>query len=384
MPQPVRILHVIDKLSMDGANPSSVALLLAEWVRHRDATRFEAAVAVLQPPNDAGRHLEAAGVRVFYLPYGKYSFAAVSAIVDLVRRERIALVHLHGYRAANFGRLAARRARVPAVMHEHARLRVQPHQYAMDWLLRRQTDVAIAVSETVRGFLVEGRAVPRDRIRVVWNGVAVESFQAPDPDRVASFRREFGVDEAHHLVGTITRLREEKGNRYLIEAAVEVCRACPNTRFVIVGDGPLRRELEDLRTTLGLDERLFFAGFRRDIDVALAAMDVVTVPSLTEGLPLAVLEAAAAGRPLAASAVGGTPEIITSEVHGLLVPAANAPALAAAVVRLLRDPALAHKLGQAARERSRDFSIERNVAAIEHLYDELLGGHAHGAPESTA
>jgi glycosyltransferase involved in cell wall biosynthesis len=268
-------------------------------------------------------------------------------------------------------------------MHEHARLRVQPHQYVMDWLLRRRADVAIAVSETVRGFLAEGRAVPRDRIRVVWNGVAIESFQAPDPDRVASFRREFGVGAGDHLVGTVTRLREEKGNRYLIEAAAEVCRVCPDTRFVIAGEGPLRSELESLRTTLGLEERLYFTGFRRDIDVALAAMDVVTVPSLTEGLPLAVLEAAAAGRPLAASAVGGTPEIVTSEVHGLLVPPANAPALAAAIIRLLSDPALARRLGQAARERSREFSIERNVAAIENVYDELLGGQVRGAPETT-
>jgi glycosyltransferase involved in cell wall biosynthesis len=225
--------------------------------------------------------------------------------------------------------------------------------------------------------------VPRDRIRVVWNGVAIESFQAPDPDRVASFRREFGVNDGQYLVGTVTRLREEKGNRYLIEAAVEVCRALPGTRFVIVGDGPLRSELESLRTTLGLEGRLFFAGFRRDIDVALAAMDVVTVPSLTEGLPLAVLEAAAAGRPLAASAVGGTPEIITPEVHGLLVPPADAAALAAATIRLIRDPALAAKLGRAARERCREFSIERNVAALETVYDELLNERQTGVRDTT-
>jgi glycosyltransferase involved in cell wall biosynthesis len=374
-----KILHVIDKLSMDGVNPSSVALCFIEWIKYRDAQRYDVMVASLRPSDAASQHLESSGVKMFYIDKGKYSFANVGALVDLVRQEKIDLLHLHGYSAANFGRLAARQTGIPNVMHEWAVLKTLPHQFIMDRLLCNKTDIAVGVSESVREFLIRGRSVPLNKTRVVWNGVNLNNFKTAEPAKVQAFREKFGITAGQKVIGTVTRLREEKGNRYFIEAAPQVLKEFPQARFVIVGDGQLREELEALAKKLNLEGKLYFAGFVSEVAVALAAMDIYVMASLTEGFPFALAEAMAAGKTVAVTNAGGMKEMVQHEENGLLVPPANSSAMAIALLRLLKNPTLSRHLGQAARERSQAFSVERNVQALEKIYEEMLAnrnGHA--------
>jgi glycosyltransferase involved in cell wall biosynthesis len=367
-----RILHVIDKLSMDGDNPSSCALCFIEWIKQRDSQRFEVMVAALRPRDASGEYLEERGVRLFYIDKGKYSFANVEALLQLIRQEKIDLLHLHGYSSANFGRLAASRAGIPNVMHEWAVLEVLPHQFAMDWLLRNKADIAVGVSESVRDFLSRGRSVPMHKTRVVWNGVNLDKFKTVDPSEARAFREKFGIKSEQKVIGTVTRLREEKGNRYFIEAAPQVLREFPDARFLIAGDGPLREELERTAQDLGLNGKLHFAGFVSDVPVALAAMDINVMASLSEGFPFALAEAMAAGKTVVVTSVGGMKEMVQHEENGLLVPPANSAALSAALTRLLKNTAFCQFLGNAARQRSQDFSVVRNVRALETIYSELL------------
>jgi glycosyltransferase involved in cell wall biosynthesis len=367
-----KILHVIDKLSMDGVNPSSVALCFIEWIKHRDARRYDVMVASLRSRDAASQRLEASGVKMFYVDKGKYSFANVGALTKIIRQEKIDLLHLHGYSAANFGRLASKKCGIPNVMHEWAVLKTLPHQFVMDRWLSGKTDVAVGVSEGVKEFLAQGRCVPLDKIRVVWNGVNLNNFKTAEPDKIQAFREKFGITPEQKVVGTVTRLREEKGNRYFIEAAPQVLREFPEARFVIAGDGPLREELETLAKKLDLDGKLHFAGFVSEVAVALAAMDIYVMASLREGFPFALAEAMAAGKTVAVSGVGGMKEMVQHDENGLLVPPANSAALAEALLRLLKNPSLCQRLGEAARQRSQAFSVERNVQALESIYAELL------------
>ncbi|MGH7596492.1 MAG: glycosyltransferase family 4 protein [bacterium] len=374
-----KILHVIDKLSMDGINPSSVALCFIEWIKHRDAQRYEVMVASLRSRDAASQHLEASGVKMFYIDKGKYSFANVGAMADLIRQKKIDLLHLHGYSAANFGRLAARRAGIPNVMHEWAVLKTLPHQFVMDRMLCNKTGIAVGVSESVREFLIRGRSVPLNKTRVVWNGVNLNNFKTAEPAKVRVFREKFGITAEQKVIGTVTRLREEKGNRYFIEAAPQVLKEFPQARFVIVGDGQLREELEALAKKLNLEGKLYFAGFVSEVAVALAAMDIYVMASLTEGFPFALAEAMAAGKTVAVTNVGGMKEMVQHEENGLLVPPADGSAMSIALVRLLKNPTLCQHFGHAARERSQAFSVERNVQALEKIYAEMLAnrnGHA--------
>jgi glycosyltransferase involved in cell wall biosynthesis len=175
------------------------------------------------------------------------------------------------------------------------------------------------------------------------------------------------------LVGVVARLQPEKGVANFLEAAARVSGAFPDARFVVVGDGPLREELLDLARRLGISERVCFLGYRTDSRALMALMDLLVVPSLTEGSPLIVLEAIAAGVPVVASAVGGIPDQLRHGKEGLLVPPGAPDALGEALAALLRDPEYARRLGEAGRRRAKnEFSHEALVRRIEGVYHAVL------------
>lgn len=374
MAEPIRILHVIDKLSMDGVNPSSCSRLFVEWIPRHAPEQFQVQVASLRPPDTAGEFLQRRGIRVHYITKGKFSPKNIAAIAALARDGKFDLLHLHGYSSANFGRLAARKLGIPAIVHEHAILRVLPHQFVIDRLLRGKTDVAIGVSNAVKAFMIRGRSIPEAKIRVIWNGVQLQNFRNVAKEKIDAFRQNLGVDAKARLIGSVTRLREEKGNRFLIEAFARLREKYPETRLVLIGDGPLKSALEQQAKEQGDGDRVIFTGFVPEIAPALAAFDVVAVPSLREGFGLVLVEAMACGKPVVASAVGGMLEVAEDGVSALLVPPADAAALAGAIDSCLADAEFAAALGRRAQEASEKFSIEANVSALEKLYAELVPG----------
>ncbi len=378
MTEKIRVLHVIDKFTMDGVNPSSCSRLFADWIPLHDSSRFQVDVAGLRPKDAAGEFLEKQGIRVFYIQEGKISPKNIAAIAALAEEGNYDILHLHGYSSANFGRLAARKVGIRSIVHEHAILQVQPHQFVVDWLLRKRTDVAVAVSNAVKAFMMHGRSIPEEKIEVIWNGIDLKQFQNVPEERVRRFREQHGLPENAKIIGTVTRLREEKGNAYLIEAAAEVLRQEPETTFVLIGDGPLRDSLQQQAQELGIGEKVLFTGFVTDVHAALAALDIVVLPSLREGFGLALVEAMAAGKPVVATKVGGMIELARHERSALMVYEADSPALAQAILRLIREPALAQQLAAQAKEDSARFSIEENVRALEALYGRMVP-HKSGA-----
>ncbi len=372
MTEKIRVLHVIDKFTMDGVNPSSCSRLFADWIPLHDSSRFQVDVVGLRPRDAAGAFLEKQGITVHYIQEGKFSPKNITAIADLAARGDYDILHLHGYSSANFGRLAARKIGIRSIVHEHAILPVQPHQYVADWLLRNRTDVAVAVSNAVKAFMIHGRSIPEEKIEVIWNGIDLEHFQNVPAERVQHFREQHGLPETGTIIGTVTRLREEKGNAYLLEAAAEVLRHEPEVTFVLIGDGPLRDTLQQQARDLGIAEKVLFTGFVSDIQAALAALDIVVIPSLREGFGLALVEAMAAGKPVVATKVGGMIELARHERSALMVYEADSPALAQAILRLLQEPELAQQLADQAREDSGRFSIGENVRSLEALYERLV------------
>jgi len=369
----IRVLHIIDKLSIDRANPTSCAQLLAHWAAAHDADRFEVRVCNLQE-DPGGPYLEQLGITVHSLRLGKISPRIARELVQLIRRWEVDIVHLHGYSAANFGRIAARLVGIPSIVHEHAVLRILPHQFIADLTLRPLNDTAIAISDAVKQFMIRGRSIPADRIRVIHNGIELERFTGITDEQIAAFRAAWGIADDRRVVGTLTRLFEIKGNRFFVDAAARVAARYPDVVFLVVGEGPEREALVAQARRLGLgEERLVFAGYVSDVATALAAMDIAVVSSLQEGLSLVVLEAMAAGRPIVATEVGGIPEILTHGETGLLVPPSDEAALAAAIDGLLADGDRAATLAQAALRESERHGLADNVRALEELYEALTG-----------
>ncbi|MBN2010335.1 glycosyltransferase family 4 protein [candidate division KSB1 bacterium] len=368
----INVLHVIDKLSMDGTNPSSCTKLFVDWMPKFDADKFNVKVCTLRDPDPAGKVLEDIGVDVFYINKGKISPANITEIETLIQKHKIDIVHLHGYSAANFGRIAARRQGIKNVVHEHAILKVQPHQYVADWLLRNKTDAAIAVSGAVKDFMMSGRHVPENTIRVIENGIDIEKFAAPSREVIENARKQYGIPDGQKVIGTLTRFREEKGNLYLIEAMQDIFKQHPDTVCVLFGDGPLRDELKQLVKTLNIEKHVLFPGFVNDIHTAYHLFDVMVIPSLSEGFGLVLVEAMASSRACVATKIGGMVDILDDGTTGFFVPPKDAVAIAVQVNKLLADDTLRDSLGRAAKLASEKYTMQHNVDALMELYQGLM------------
>lgn len=366
---PVRVAHLIKGLGRGGAES-----LLPQLVRHA-GTGFSYRAGYFLPHKDAlAGELAAAGAPVHC--FGGRSAAGllvrVPRVAAWLRAERIDVLHCHLPLAGVAGRLAARLARVPVVYTEHNVLaRYHPltrRAHSVTWRLQAAV-VAVSgeVAASVRRTM--GEAVP---VRVVRNGIEVERMTA-SAEEVAAARVELGAPGGEPLVGTIAVLREQKRLDLWLAAARTIAEGLPAARFAIVGDGPLRGPLEAEAARLGIASRVTFTGLRQDVRPYHHAFDLFLGSSQFEGLPLALLEAMAAGRPVVATRVGGVPEAVEDGVEGLLVPPGDPAALAAAALSLLRDPQRARALAAAARRRvAADFSVARMARELELVYAEVL------------
>jgi glycosyltransferase involved in cell wall biosynthesis len=283
------------------------------------------------------------------------------------------VLHMHGYGATTFGRLAAARRQWPAILHEHANLTDTPwFQKIADRLLAPHTDLALAVSESTAAFTIRARLMPAERTKVVYLGSPLDEFARDrSPEEIAAARAALGIEPSTIAVGTVTRLMPSKGNQYLVEAVREITARQPKVRVYIAGEGELAQELHDLARSLGLGDRLVFLGFQRDVAAVLAAFDVVVFPSLWEGTPLTAFEALAAGKPIVSTDADGLLDILTDRRDAIVVPKRNPGALARAIIDVIEQPGLAERLGHEARRTGARYDIARFVRKMERLYDLL-------------
>jgi glycosyltransferase involved in cell wall biosynthesis len=241
-----------------------------------------------------------------------------------------------------------------------------------DRMMSRFVDRVIAVSEAARAFLVSDKGYPADKITVVPNGRDLSTFR-PGVGRDV-LRKELGLDRSVPVVGVVGRLEAQKGHAYLFEAWPSIIAEFPNARLLVVGDGSLRTRLQTRAQELGVADSVIFAGFRADMPRVLDALDVLALPSLYEGMPLTAIEASAMGRPVVATAVDGTPEVIREARTGRLVPPADPVALSRAIRSVLRDPLGAARMGRAGRDFVLDrFDLDRQVASTARVYREVAG-----------
>jgi glycosyltransferase involved in cell wall biosynthesis len=368
----INILHIIDKLSMDGINPSSCTILFGEWIPQLDSNGFRTSVLTLKKPDIAGEYLEKRGIRLYYQGFGKISHKNIRAINDLIEVEKTDIVHLHGYSAANFGRIAARKKRIKNIVHEHAVLNVQPHQYIADYLLRNHTDLAIAVSNSVKEFMIKGRSVPEEKIQVVFNGIKLDKFKKITDESIINLKSTLSIDKYQKVVGTITRLRKEKGNKYFLQAIPLILKKYPNTVFLIIGDGPLRGEMEKMVIDLNISPQVKFLGFRNDVTELLSILDINVIPSLSEGFGLSMVEAMAVGNAIVATAVGGHVESGVDGENVLFVPPKTPSEITQKVCYYFENPEFSKKCSLNAEKSSKKFDVRTNAKIIGEQYAKIV------------
>jgi glycosyltransferase involved in cell wall biosynthesis len=347
-----------------------VKRLFAWMIPRFDPARFDVSLVSLRKRDLSEETLDALGVDITYLQKSKFDPATLPALLKVIDRKKIDILHLHGYGATTFGRMAGAIRRLPAILHEHANLTDTPwFQKAADICLERFTDIAIAVSTSTARFVVKARKIPPEKVKVVYLGAPVEEFaRARSPDEIAAARRELGLRPDDFAVGTVTRLHDSKGNEYLIEAARRVIDERPRAKFVLVGEGPLLGALQEQARALGLGDRFLFHGFARDVAGVLSAFDLSVFPSLWEGTPLTVFEALAAGKPIVATDADGLVDVLTADRDAFIVPTRDAPALADRIICLMDQPDERARLSAAARMTGRHYDIGTFVRKMERLY----------------
>ena len=376
-PAPVTVLHVISTLL-----PGGTELSMLRLIRSMDSRSWRFRVAWLGGDPVLAAEVEAA-TGAAPIPIGLRGKADPRALVRLVRAIRATgagLVHTHMDLADYYGAGAARAAGVAIVCtKENAdefrtrRSWKRPPFLLLEHLSYAAADAVIAVSHGLVDFLERAEGLPRHKTIVIENGVDA-GIAAGAPGRAAA-RRMLGAPGDVPLLGTVGRLCEQKGQAWLIRALPAIRTAIPGVRLMIAGDGPLRAALGDEAALAGVGAAVTLLGHRPDVTTLLAAIDLFVLPSLWEGLPLALLEAMAMARPIVAARAVGIEETMSDGVEGLLVPPRDAAALAAAVIRVLKDPVLGRRLGEAGRRRV----IERHALAavalrVDAVYRRALEG----------
>jgi glycosyltransferase involved in cell wall biosynthesis len=384
MSERIRVLRVIARLNVGG--PALHATLLTERL---DPSRYDSRLVTGVEAPSEGNYLSLHGrptERVSVLPAlgrsirGASDLAALGALTRLMRSLGPHVVHTHTAKAGTLGRLAALCARVPVIVHTyHGHVF---HGYfsapatrlflAIERWLGRRTDRLVTVGEAVRAELLRLGIGTPERLVVIPLGLDLDRFLDAEMLR-GRLRAELGIGAAVPLVGIVARLVPIKAHEVFLEVAARVGREWPEARFLVVGDGERRAELEALASRAGPPGRVHFLGWRRDLDRIYADLDVAVLTSRNEGSPVSLIEAMAAGRPVVATRVGGVPDLVEDGVSGWLAPDGDAGAVAAALRLLLADPERRQAMGAAGRKHvAGTYGAERLLADVDRLYTGLI------------
>ncbi len=369
------MLLVITRLELGGAQR-----VVLHTVRKLDREVFEVALAWgpgerLDPEAEAIEDLQLFPVSTLVRPIAPVSdLRAVHDLRRIMRSFRPDVVHTHSSKAGILGRFAARRERVPAVIHTvhgfgFTPLQPPPMRFAflsVEKMLARWTDHFITVSESDRRRGIELGLFPAERSTVIRAGIDLGAFR--EASGGSGVRERLGIPSAAPLVTQVGNFKPQKAPLDFVRVAAEVAIQCPDAWFVMVGDGPLRPAAEELAKSLAVADRMVFCGWWDDVPALLDATTVSVLTSIHEGLPCSVVEAVAAGVPVVATAVDGTVEVIRSGVNGFLAPVGNIGALSAAVSGVLGDSAMRERMAAEEQEELDQFDRDVMVRQQEDLY----------------
>jgi len=363
----VNVLHVVSRLPVGG-----VENMLLKIINAYDKNRFHASVCCIMEGGEIADELKRAGYKVEILDKMKrhgFDPGAVHALYRLMKRENIHILRTHQYHANLYGRIAGKLSGVPIIIPSFHNLSEYPHKprlhkRAFNYFLGSFSDALVAVSNAVASDMIRFDRVNPEKIKLVYNGVPIERYNS-SMSRVEA-RRIHGLPLHGILTGSVGRLTEQKGHRYLIEAFSSL----NDKSLVIAGDGHLRNKLQELANHLKVACEFTGTVSPEKIPSFLRALDIFCFPSLWEGFGTALVEAMAAGLPVVASDIPPHREVLGDA--GIFVPPGDNDAIEKAIKRLINDSSLREALGKKAGERAKLFTIENAVKTYENLFEDIL------------
>ncbi len=370
----IRILQLCEHLGNNSSSFHGVARSFELWLPRLNEPPFTTLLCSRAVPNEAAlARYRAIGVEPLFLGYHKLDPRNLWRLIRILRKEKIDILHLHGYGACTWGRIAGHLLGIPAIVHERCNYHTVPwFQRPVEWLLGPFTRYAFAVSESTRVFTVRKRYIRDERVKLLYSGIALKDI----PQVTAAERHEVrisrGIAADTFLFGVVSRLEPHKGHRDVLRAMVNVLKVRPLTRLWVVGDGFDQEKLKAEARALGLEQAVDFLGYQANVWPFVQALDTQIFPSHREGTPNSLYEAMAVGKPIIASAADGQGEILIHERDALLYQTGNVDQLAAWMLRLYDEPETRQRLGAGVAERIKDFDMMKTLATIKQAYMTIM------------
>lgn len=348
------------------------------WLPAFDAARFRVLLCSRQGRSEAAeRRFLAVGVQPFYLGYGKMDPRNLFKLIALLRREKVDLIHAHGYGACTWGRIAGLLLGLPVIVHERCNYGTVPgFQRPVEWVLGRFTRCAFAVSESTRRFTIEKRHIRPEAVQTLYSGIPFDHLHAADTAWISDFRRSQGAGPETRVLGVVGRLESHKGHLDAFRALQRVRQTHPDVVMWVVGDGRYQETLQTWVAEQGMGDAIRFLGYRSDVISVIQCFDLQIFPSHQEGTPNTLYEAMAVGAPVVASTADGQGEVLTDERDALMFPPGDEAKMAVQIVRMLDDAALRARLHAALRIRARDFDMKNCIRTLEATYTRLAAASA--------
>lgn len=378
--EPARVLHLHTRAVVGGSS-TNVALTLKGLPKEK--FRAELACGSREAQDAFIDSLREGGITFHFIPHlinrinPVYDCLAFFEMVRLIKNGHYTIIHTHNSKAGILGRLAAKLCGIEIVIHTiHScefnyfgtgpltkKFFILLEKWAAHW-----TDHFIAISPHIKSEFIRHRIASENKINVILSGIEIEKFHI-SVDRIEK-RKELGIGADRFVVGVVARMEEGKGYEDLLQAAAQILRKRKDIVFLFIGDGPLKRKLEQRAKNDNIQGNVMFAGLRGDVSQLLKIMDVFCLPSVYEGMGRVVLEAQAAGRAVVAMEVGGIPDIVQENKTAILLMPKDVSALAGVILRLAEDRALREQMGQAAQKFVDErFSSATMVSEIRNLYE---------------
>ncbi len=369
---PCKVIFVLTSLIIGGAERQLVQIL-----KHLSRKDFEPVVVCLKDPGVLAEELGPLPITVYSrLLNHKADLRVLPRLMAIIKNEKPHILWARGIGDKMFwGRLAGKLAQVPIILTSIHFMGPKGQRKSilgpLNKILTPITDRIIAVSENQRRYLIEEEGIPAQKIVVIHNGIDLEAFRAKKDPR--SVKEGLGIPDGVAVIGQVARLRSEKGHRFLLQAAHKLRGQDRKVVVLLIGDGPERKDLEELCTTLNLGSMIRFLGDQKEPADLINILDIGILSSSLETFPNALLEYMALAKPVIAPNVGGVPEIVTDGIHGFLFSPGDTDSLAEKILFLLANPGVAKAMGEeGAKKVARSFSLEMSLKKIEQLFFELL------------
>ena len=380
-PGPARVLIVADHLGYPGGVWHGVTTYFIEVLPALVRAGVDLKVLYLREPHPAVDILRERGISPVFLSAARANPFVALQVAAMARRRGCTVMHAMGIKATLMARIASHLAGTRTILHLHDLIVPGGVVGHLQRTFARPSDMAVCVSGAAVPIAVRSYGVNPGRVRVIHNGIELKRFANVPAGTRQRLHGALGISPERRVLLLVGRMHRVKGHREMLQAMPAIVRECPDALLLVAGDGPERAACETIVAQAGLGRHVMFLGQRRDIPELLHACDLLVIPSQSEGLPIAAIEAHAAGRPVVGFDVGGVGEVVQDGVTGRVVPAADLAALADATTSLLKDAPTRAAYGDAARRVARSFGLDAHVRSLIGCYREIAGSGATGEPQ---